>query len=177
MTGSNTRTPNVEGTTSTVSSNTTNDLLLMLIGQLECLGVNGSNGGNLGVTGNGGSNDMSISKPPVAYHTSHSYVSSWPSNVYPNMYSGGLPMYPLGFSTTPAQQYSPHYYPAHGPLGFTTAPVQPITPAAPVLPTMTTQPVGTTGPTGLPGQATTLPHAFNAVTLHDPAYGAWNFDT
>nr|GEY18519.1 ribonuclease H-like domain-containing protein [Tanacetum cinerariifolium] len=27
------------------------------------------------------------------------------------------------------------------------------------------------------GQATTLPHAFMAGTLHDPASGAWNFDT
>ncbi|GJX60940.1 ribonuclease H-like domain-containing protein [Tanacetum coccineum] len=42
---------------------------------------------------------------------------------------------------------------------------------------MTTHPVGTMGPTGLPGQATTLRHAFNAVTLYDPASDAWNFDT
>ncbi|GJR22737.1 retrovirus-related pol polyprotein from transposon TNT 1-94 [Tanacetum coccineum] len=37
-------------------------------------------------------------------------------------------------------------------------------------------PVSTTGPTSLPGQATTLPHAFNAVTIQDPANGAWNMD-
>ncbi|GKC42874.1 ribonuclease H-like domain-containing protein [Tanacetum coccineum] len=188
MTGSNTRTPNVEGTTSTVSSNTTNDLLLMLIGQLECLGVNGSNGGNLGVTGNGGSNDMSISKPPVAYHTSHSYVSSWPSNVYPNMYSGGLPMYPLGFSTTPAQQYSPHYYSAHEPLGFTTAPVQPRGPAQQAPHALQvgyqltgqaqqTQQFGLSGSTVSSGQATTLPQAFTTGTLHAPTTSVWNFDT
>ncbi|GKF50342.1 hypothetical protein Tco_0146809 [Tanacetum coccineum] len=32
------------------------------------------------------------------------------------------------------------------------------------------------GPTGPPGQATTLPHAFNTVTIQDPASGAWNMD-
>nr|GEY75031.1 ribonuclease H-like domain-containing protein [Tanacetum cinerariifolium] len=42
---------------------------------------------------------------------------------------------------------------------------------------MTTQPVSTTGPAGLPSQATTLLRAFNAVTLQDPANGAWNMDT
>ncbi|GKE30788.1 ribonuclease H-like domain-containing protein [Tanacetum coccineum] len=29
----------------------------------------------------------------------------------------------------------------------------------------------------LSGQSTTLPHAFNTKTLHDPVFGAWNMDT
>nr|GEV80081.1 ribonuclease H-like domain-containing protein [Tanacetum cinerariifolium] len=32
------------------------------------------------------------------------------------------------------------------------------------------------GPTAAPGQATTLPAAFTAAMLHDPATGAWNMD-
>ncbi|GJR99512.1 ribonuclease H-like domain-containing protein [Tanacetum coccineum] len=39
-----------------------------------------------------------------------------------------------------------------------------------------TQP-GSAGSTVLSGQATTLPHAFNVVTLQDPVSGAWNMDT
>nr|GEU71705.1 hypothetical protein [Tanacetum cinerariifolium] len=34
-----------------------------------------------------------------------------------------------------------------------------------------------TGPTATLGQATTLPHAFTAVILHDPAPAAWNMNT
>ncbi|GJR23718.1 ribonuclease H-like domain-containing protein [Tanacetum coccineum] len=41
----------------------------------------------------------------------------------------------------------------------------------------TGQSAGPTGPTALPVQETTLPHAFTGGTLHDPAFGAWNFDT
>nr|GEX79754.1 ribonuclease H-like domain-containing protein [Tanacetum cinerariifolium] len=33
------------------------------------------------------------------------------------------------------------------------------------------------GPTAAPGQETTLPYAFIAGTLHDPAIGAWNMNT
>ncbi|GKC18445.1 ribonuclease H-like domain-containing protein [Tanacetum coccineum] len=36
---------------------------------------------------------------------------------------------------------------------------------------------GLVGPTAAPGQATTLPYAFTAGTLHDPASSAWNMDT
>nr|GEU89640.1 ribonuclease H-like domain-containing protein [Tanacetum cinerariifolium] len=43
------------------------------------------------------------------------------------------------------------------------------------------QPIATlvcsAGQIGILGQATILPHAFNAVMLHDPASGAWNMDT
>nr|GEV46214.1 ribonuclease H-like domain-containing protein [Tanacetum cinerariifolium] len=34
-----------------------------------------------------------------------------------------------------------------------------------------------TGPIGIPGQKTTLPHAFATRTLHNPTTGAWNMDT
>nr|GEU60066.1 ribonuclease H-like domain-containing protein [Tanacetum cinerariifolium] len=37
--------------------------------------------------------------------------------------------------------------------------------------------LGSMGPTAAPGQETTLPHAFTAGTLHDPATGAWNMNT
>ncbi|GJW63982.1 reverse transcriptase domain-containing protein [Tanacetum coccineum] len=37
--------------------------------------------------------------------------------------------------------------------------------------------LGSTRPTVIPGHKTTLPHAFSAVTLQDPATGAWNMDT
>ncbi|GJV54690.1 RNA-directed DNA polymerase, eukaryota [Tanacetum coccineum] len=40
-----------------------------------------------------------------------------------------------------------------------------------------TAPAGSTGPTVTSDQATTLPHAFTAGTLHDPATGAWNMNT
>ncbi|GJR55896.1 ribonuclease H-like domain-containing protein [Tanacetum coccineum] len=133
MTGLNSQAPNIKGATSTVSSNTTNALLLKLIGQLGSFGVNDSNGGNFGVNGNTHSNGMGDTKPVVAYHTFHS--------------------------------------------PYITTPVQPTTPAAPAQLTMTTQPVGTMGPTGISGQATTLPHVFNAVTFQDAANGAWNMDT
>ncbi|GJR76323.1 hypothetical protein Tco_0088688 [Tanacetum coccineum] len=33
------------------------------------------------------------------------------------------------------------------------------------------------GPTAPPGQVTTLPYAFIAGTLHNPATGVWNIDT
>nr|GEY65654.1 ribonuclease H-like domain-containing protein [Tanacetum cinerariifolium] len=36
---------------------------------------------------------------------------------------------------------------------------------------------GSTVPTATPGQATTLPHAFTAGTVYDPALAAWNMDT
>nr|GEW43102.1 ribonuclease H-like domain-containing protein [Tanacetum cinerariifolium] len=36
---------------------------------------------------------------------------------------------------------------------------------------------GSTVPTATPGQATTLPHAFTAGTVYDPALTAWNMDT
>ncbi|GJX99747.1 ribonuclease H-like domain-containing protein [Tanacetum coccineum] len=36
---------------------------------------------------------------------------------------------------------------------------------------------GAMGPMVVPGQATALPTAFTAGTLHDPATGAWNMDT
>ncbi|GKD58896.1 ribonuclease H-like domain-containing protein [Tanacetum coccineum] len=38
-------------------------------------------------------------------------------------------------------------------------------------------PTGSTGSTVTSGQATTLPHAFTVVTLHDPASGSWNMYT
>ncbi|GJU00034.1 ribonuclease H-like domain-containing protein [Tanacetum coccineum] len=44
-------------------------------------------------------------------------------------------------------------------------------------PNMVPPTVSPAGPTGTPRQETTLPHAFTTGTLHDPASGAWNFDT
>nr|GEW91350.1 ribonuclease H-like domain-containing protein [Tanacetum cinerariifolium] len=41
----------------------------------------------------------------------------------------------------------------------------------------TTVPVKIMGPTAAPGQTTTLPAAFTAAMLYDPATGAWNMDT
>ncbi|GJZ05349.1 hypothetical protein Tco_0538624 [Tanacetum coccineum] len=44
-------------------------------------------------------------------------------------------------------------------------------------PNMVPPTVSPAGPIGTPRQETTLPHAFTIGTLHDPASGAWNFDT
>ncbi|GKC09482.1 ribonuclease H-like domain-containing protein [Tanacetum coccineum] len=46
-------------------------------------------------------------------------------------------------------------------------------------PTYTTQHFqsGSTGFTVSSGQATVMPYAFTMGTFHDPAFGAWNFDT
>ncbi|GKD27623.1 ribonuclease H-like domain-containing protein [Tanacetum coccineum] len=89
----------------------------------------------------------------------------------------------LGFLTMSA--HSPLAYPAHGPPGFPSA--QPSFSGLTAQPTgkPNSQPdwqpngqsAGLMGPTGLPGQATTLPNAFNAVTLQDLVNGAWNMDT
>ncbi|GKC96790.1 ribonuclease H-like domain-containing protein, partial [Tanacetum coccineum] len=41
----------------------------------------------------------------------------------------------------------------------------------------TSAPIKAMGPTAPPGQVTTLPYAFIARTLHNPATGVWNIDT
>ncbi|GKA00444.1 ribonuclease H-like domain-containing protein, partial [Tanacetum coccineum] len=171
--GSNSRVTNVAGDTSIGSStnNTPNELLLKLLGQL----------GNLGLTGNSNlatcdvSNTGNVNSPHVAYNTN---LSPLPMATGPN------PM-PAYLSLSPPVYYptqSPLYYSMPGPPGFPpllaqpTAPVLIAQPTA-VQPTDTGPTTSVIGTTHLLCQATTLPHAFNAITLQDPASNAWNMDT
>ncbi|GJZ25858.1 ribonuclease H-like domain-containing protein [Tanacetum coccineum] len=96
----------------------------------------------------------SPSPPTVAFHT-------------------GPAMIPPGFVAS---------QPSFGPSGFSAQPSGPPYPPAYVThPNGTQQPNGANGsligPTSLPGQATILPHAFNAETLQDPTNSAWNMDS
>nr|GEY98930.1 ribonuclease H-like domain-containing protein [Tanacetum cinerariifolium] len=75
----------------------------------------------------------------------------------------------MSFTSQPVQ--SPTYYLACPP-GFAQLPAQPIASGLP------TQPViQTAGQPTSSGQATTLPHAFNAVTIHNLTSGVYNMDT
>ncbi|GJY33419.1 hypothetical protein Tco_0417888 [Tanacetum coccineum] len=96
----------------------------------------------------------SPSVPTVAFHT-------------------GLAMIPPGFAAS---------HPSFGPPGFPAQPSgSPYPPAHVTHPNGTQQPNGANGsligPTSLLGQATILPHAFNAETLQDPTNIAWNMDS
>ncbi|GJU89250.1 ribonuclease H-like domain-containing protein [Tanacetum coccineum] len=85
-------------------------------------------------------------------------------------------------SISPAQNSSVpiSYYASLSP----TSPIGPSAPPGFPMPTQVslyytagpTQPVSAQS-TSTPGQATVLPHAFNAGTLQDPSFGAWNMDT
>ncbi|GJT87057.1 ribonuclease H-like domain-containing protein [Tanacetum coccineum] len=83
----------------------------------------------------------------------------------------------MGFATSSSQPIP--YYSVTSPLGFTPTQAQPVTVATQH--TSQAQPIapsaGSVGHTGLPGQATILPHAFNAIMLQDTTHGAWNMDT
>ncbi|GJZ17589.1 ribonuclease H-like domain-containing protein [Tanacetum coccineum] len=96
----------------------------------------------------------SPSPPTVAFHT-------------------GPAMIPPGFAAS---------QPSFGPPGFPAQPSgSPYPPAHVTHPNGTQQPNGANGsligPTSLMGQATILPHAFNAKTLQDPTNSAWNMDS
>ncbi|GJS46116.1 ribonuclease H-like domain-containing protein [Tanacetum coccineum] len=79
---------------------------------------------------------------------------------------------PPGFTYSPAQQQLVYYQPAHP------SHVQPATVAGSVQHAQPSAPPGfLTGPADNTRQATTLPQAFTAETLHDPTTGAWNMDT
>ncbi|GJY40125.1 Toll/interleukin-1 receptor domain-containing protein [Tanacetum coccineum] len=136
---------------------TTNALLLKLIGQLDYLATNGNPLPTVTNTS------------PVAFHTSPSptHFNNGPAHHYSHMYP--RPIYPKAFPNQPAHPHA--YYPVAGPPSFAQPPAQPIASGLP------TQPVIQTAcqPASLLGQATTLPHTFNAVTLHDT--GAWNMNT
>ncbi|GJX07800.1 ribonuclease H-like domain-containing protein [Tanacetum coccineum] len=96
---------------------------------------------------------------------------------------------PPGFTYSPAQQQLVHYQPtqpiaAHAsiPAGPTLpsqpAHVQPAAVAGSVQQAQPSAPPGfLIGPADNTGQATTLPQAFTAGTLHDPTTGAWIMDT
>ncbi|GJZ99241.1 ribonuclease H-like domain-containing protein [Tanacetum coccineum] len=90
-------------------------------------------------------------------------------------------------SPTPVATQSCHVWPTGPPPGFGYSPITPPGPVQYISPTpvqyqmaqpgLTVAPLGSPGSTGTSGQETTLLHAFNAGTLHDPATGAWNMDT
>ncbi|GKA80648.1 ribonuclease H-like domain-containing protein [Tanacetum coccineum] len=123
----------------------------------------------------------------VSLNNSTGCVMPSPSSVPPTVaFNTGPPsMQPLfGPPGFPAQPNS-HYYPANTlspgaynpaqqqstaqpmPSGFTASLTQPSNNPQP----------GTVGSISLTGQATNLPHAFNAETLQDPASSAWNMDS
>ncbi|GKD92949.1 hypothetical protein Tco_1372786 [Tanacetum coccineum] len=82
--------------------------------------------------------------------TSHCSTSHGPS--------GG----PVAYHSGPYGYYAPSLAQLIGaPLGFSYQPTQP----------------DSSGHMDTSGQATVLPYAFTTGTLHDPASGAWNFDT
>ncbi|GKE40932.1 ribonuclease H-like domain-containing protein, partial [Tanacetum coccineum] len=82
--------------------------------------------------------------------TSHGSTSHGPS--------GG----PVAYHSGPYGYYAPSLaQPIGAPLGFSYQPTQP----------------DSSGHMDTSGQATVLPYAFTTGTLHDPASGAWNFDT
>ncbi|GJV20639.1 hypothetical protein Tco_1369659 [Tanacetum coccineum] len=172
--GSNGRGSNVEGGTSNGSStnNTTNELLLKLLGQLGNLGLNNS----YNSATSGASNSGTTTSQPVAFNTNASplpFVPPGPTTYYPTQQPAYIPLGPTAYYLT----QTPLYYQYAGPPGFLapqaqlTVSVMATQPANP-----STGPTASTGPTYLPGQATILPHAFNAVTLQDPASNAWNMD-
>nr|GEV06796.1 putative reverse transcriptase domain-containing protein [Tanacetum cinerariifolium] len=85
----------------------------------------------------------------------------------------GVSNSPLAYHTN----VSSPSFPSAGPIGLGPS-YQPVSRVHPVsyvqVPLNFSYPIA---PVGIPGQETTLPHAFSAVTLHDPTAGAWNMDT
>ncbi|GJS75507.1 hypothetical protein Tco_0725388 [Tanacetum coccineum] len=166
MTGTNNRGNNVLGSASNGSDNTTNDLLVKLLSHLGNMGLNCSL--------NAVSNTSGVTNAHAGPQTSLVAYQTGPPS-----YSG-LTYAPPSFSYIPAQ------YPASAQqFGYPIAslaqlisPAQSISHQAHMSFTIAyiTHP-GSTGPTATPGQATTLPHAFTAGILHDPAPAAWNIDT
>ncbi|GJZ39133.1 hypothetical protein Tco_0585696 [Tanacetum coccineum] len=131
--------------------------------------------------------------PTMAFHTGLAMI--------PPGFAASQPYFgPLGF---PSQPFGSPYPPAHvthpngtqqpnganafpailvDRAGFPAQPFgSPYPPAHVTHPNGTQQPNGANGsligPTLLSGQATSLPHAFNAETLQDPTNSAWNMDS
>ncbi|GJZ70307.1 ribonuclease H-like domain-containing protein [Tanacetum coccineum] len=159
-------------TVSNNQGNTTNELLVNLLGQLS-------------ITGSGWNNTSH-----VAYHTNVNRTSFLPGLVQQHIYFPACPSSgPPGFIQNLVRPAC--CYPSVGPSGFVQHQAQPVTQLgqftySPRGPLSQAQPTGTidqtvhTGSTGLtviPGQKTTLPHAFTVKTLHDPATSGWNMDT
>nr|GEY18072.1 ribonuclease H-like domain-containing protein [Tanacetum cinerariifolium] len=146
--------------------NDTHDLLVRLLGLLMAKGTN--------YVAPSTTNHHGISNSPLAYHTdvsSPSFPSAGPIGLGPS-YQPVSRVHPVSYEQVPPN------------FSYPTAPVgcfQSFSQAQPLFqPTSHSgQPsvqTSTMGPTGIPGQETTLPHAFSSVTLHDPVVGAWNMD-
>ncbi|GJS48544.1 ribonuclease H-like domain-containing protein [Tanacetum coccineum] len=159
----------------------THTLLVKLIDQLEALGITGSNTLSPNTL-----TSPHVASTTLAQYTTHvvSHTSQSPPRLYP-IVTTGTSFPPTGFVHQPAQPST--LYHAAGPLGYIHHPVQPVLQMGQPSPVIqqaqskslsgpAAQPCNT-GLTSLLSQATTLPHAFNAVTLHDLTYGAWNMDT
>ncbi|GKA46449.1 hypothetical protein Tco_1306354 [Tanacetum coccineum] len=117
--------------------------------------------------------------------TNNASKHSTVSNVNPSTYYTTVSPCPIYYPPT-AEFFSPlsHIGPLLG-FGYTLAPqTGPAHYFSPVVnPVLQAQAgshaatIGSVGPTVAPERETTLPHAFTARTLHDPATGAWNMDT
>ncbi|GKD33488.1 ribonuclease H-like domain-containing protein [Tanacetum coccineum] len=112
----------------------------------------------------------SLDSPVLEDDVAHYVLAGLPPTM---AFHTGLAMIPPGFAAS---------QPYFGPLGFPSQPFgSPYPPAHVTHPNGTQQPNGANGsligPTLLPGQATILPHAFNAETLQDPTNSAWNMDS
>ncbi|GJT41467.1 ribonuclease H-like domain-containing protein [Tanacetum coccineum] len=133
------------------NENSTNELLTKLLQQLGNLGLNATV-----------SNSATNNTPAVAFLANPASTPSPPV--------GPTPLYPPGFA--------PH---AHAPTYF--YPVGPPSAPAHSMPfklaqQFTSSPIlGQTQLAQSTTQATLLPQAFTARTLHDPSTGAWNMDT
>ncbi|GKB30721.1 hypothetical protein Tco_0870122 [Tanacetum coccineum] len=127
---------------------------------------------------------------PFAYYTTAiqsvsplSHVGPPPSFGYTRAQQTGPAHY---FSPVPAQQRGPVQYVglAQQPFGYQLVQPSPlVSPSHPIGYQVVNSAqqaqagshattLGSVGPTVTPGQETTLPHAFTARTLHDPATGA-----
>ncbi|GJZ73956.1 ribonuclease H-like domain-containing protein [Tanacetum coccineum] len=153
-------------------NNETNILLKSLLQKLDTVSLNNPNSGTL----------PSPNPPTVAFHTGQSTVSPPGFAAHPMAYFGppGFPHQPAGPSY-PADTFSPTAYnPQLAQQQATTQPTFTGLAANVTHPTFTYQPGtagSTVGSTSLPGQATILPHVFNAETLQDPTRSAWNMDS
>ncbi|GKA88036.1 hypothetical protein Tco_0809800 [Tanacetum coccineum] len=135
---------------------TTNELLATLLAQLGTLGLNNT-----------------VPSTPVTYHAGLTPYAG-PTTVG---LSSGL-AYPPGFPSPIKVSYT----------SPTVGPNSPIPSSYFMTQVQSTQTGYLAQPAGTPqlaatvlimntGQATILPHAFTVVTLHDPAFDAWNMDT
>ncbi|GKA30325.1 ribonuclease H-like domain-containing protein [Tanacetum coccineum] len=164
-----------------------NDLLVKLLGKLGDMGLTGSSHSAQATTNDQGHHksvslvqNPSVTTGPIAYNIG-SVRTPTPCPIF---YPPVQPSYyytttgPLGF--VPAQQPNPIPQPTSVPPGFA-YPTQPTLHPAQlgyslICPAKQALQPGSMGPTLIPGQATTLPHAFVVGTLHDPSSGVWKMD-